>query len=804
LPYAEVAVNSPIGKRRAFSYAIPSHLSVLAGQAVLVPFGSKTLQGIVLSLSDKPSVEQVRDITTVIDPNPLLSKNDLRLADWLSRYYLCPIFDAVALMLPPGFERRAITFLSISPGVDTKSALTQLQEDQLKVFKLVLKEDKPEMKQLEKALGQKKAQAAVTALVRKNLLVRQYDLGRERIKPRTERYIKLLATPEEALSLTKRAPRQTDLVQYLAERGKAVRASLAIEESGVSAAALNSLTAKGLIIVEEKEVKRLPFASEDITLSYPLKLTPAQQQAREGISSALKENKSAVFLLHGVTCSGKTEIYLNATAQALKLKKQIIVLVPEIALTPQTIERFASRFPTRVAVLHSKLSLGEQYDQWHQIKNGDYDIVIGPRSAVFAPLSNIGLIIIDEEHEWSYKQQGKSPRYHARRTALARAKLSNATVVLGSATPDVESYYLAQKGYYRLLELPHRITPRADSSLPAIMLVDMRKELKEGNRSIFSRALSQAIQSVIAKKEQVILFYNRRGAASLVQCRDCGLVINCRHCNLPLTQHPAENSLLCHHCGFRTAITKNCPQCGGAKIKFTGQGTQSLEEEVAATFPTASYLRWDSDTTRQKNAHHNIMKDIKSGRTDIIIGTQMVAKGLDIPQVTLVGVINADTALTLPDFRASERTFQLLSQVAGRAGRGILGGKVIIQTYLPDNYAIQAATAHSYTSFYNKEVKYRLQLGNPPFKQLATLTISHTNNTRCQHLAEELKRQLILERDVQGRIKLEILGAIPTFIHRLRGKYRWQIILRGANISSFLENADIPEGWIVDIDSLGI
>jgi primosomal protein N' (replication factor Y) len=484
--------------------------------------------------------------------------------------------------------------------------------------------------------------------------------------------------------------------------------------------------------------------------------------------------------------------------------KRGIVLVPEIALTPQTIERFAARFPGRVAVLHSQLSLGEQFDEWQRIRNGDFDVVIGPRSAVFAPQPDLGLIVLDEEHEWSYKQPDKSPRYHTRDVALKLAELTGAVVVLGSATPDVESFYHTQQGDYQLLTLPGRVTPRDGTALPQVEVVDLKEELKAGIRSLFSRSLSEAISQAVTSDEQVILFLNRRGAATFVQCRSCGFVLRCKRCEVPLNYHLTGDRLVCHQCNYHMPVPASCPRCTRRNLKFLGLGTQKLEQEAGYNFPTARLLRWDTDVTRGRYSHDEILSKFRRHQADILIGTQMVAKGLDMPLVTLVGVVSADTALNLPDFRAGERIFQLLSQVAGRAGRGIKGGKVIIQTYTPEHYAIQAAAKHDYAAFYNKEVEYRRQLRNPPFSRLACLTYSHTNDTLCQRETERMKRLLSQEMDSQGVADIEIIGPAPAFIHRLRGRFRWQLILRGRGLSDFLAPMPFPQGWVVDIDPVGL
>jgi primosomal protein N' (replication factor Y) len=508
-------------------------------------------------------------------------------------------------------------------------------------------------------------------------------------------------------------------------------------------------------------------------------------------------------LLHGVTGSGKTEIYLRSLAETVKLGKKGIVLVPEIAMTPQTIERFAARFPGRVGLLHSKLSLGEQFDEWRRIRNGEFDVVIGSRSAIFVPQPDLDLIVIDEEHEWTYKQDS-SPHYHACDVAMKLAELTGAVVVLGSATPDVETYYKAQSGKYRLLELPERVVPVAGAALPQVEVVDMRDELKTGNRSIFSRSLSQAINEAIAAREQVILFLNRRGGSTYIQCRRCGFVLRCRRCEVPLAHHITDDILICHQCNYKMPVPQACPNCSNRQLKFLGAGTQKLEQEVKYAFPRARQLRWDSDATIGRSSNEDILKKFRSQQAEILIGTQMVAKGLDIPSVTLVGVVSADTSLNLPDFRAGERTFQLLCQVAGRAGRGPSGGRVVIQTFSPENYAIQAAARHDYASFYEQEIAYRKQLHNPPFTRLARLTFVHTNDAICQREAEKMKKILIEESDARGIGGISIIGPAPAFIHRLRGRFRWQLILRGFDLSAFLSPISLPHGWTIDIDPMGL
>ncbi len=801
--YAEVSVNSPVAQRRTFSYAIPSGLTVRVGQAVWVPFGDRILQGIVLELSPHPAVAETREIIDVIEPEPVLSSPHVSLARWISEHYLSPLFDAVALMLPPGFERKAIALASATYKEHDESSLT---EEQRQVLSLVLRQGKIELRKLEKALGKKKAPTIVSQLVKRGLLVRSYELEPVKVRPKQELYINVTANAGVGHQLK---GKQAVLFNFLLGQSTPVSWAEAREKTGCDKATADALFRKGLVTFQQIEVRREPISYEKITPSSPLTLTADQKVAFESIKSGLRQTANGytspdVFLLHGVTASGKTEIYLQSLAEVVRLGRKGIVLVPEIALTPQTIERFAARFPQRVAVLHSQLSLGEQFDEWHRIRNGEFDVVIGSRSAIFAPQPELGLIIIDEEHEWTYKQSDMSPHYHARDVAIKLAESTGAVVVLGSATPDIETFYQAQTGNYHLIQLPERVVPRERAPLPQVEVVDMREELRAGNRSIFSRSLAQAINEAVASREQVILFLNRRGGATFIQCRGCGFVLRCRRCEVALTHHIAEDILTCHQCNYKAPVPQVCPHCSSRQMKFLGTGTQKLEQEVRYTFPRAQHLRWDSDVTGGKTSHEDILRKFRSREAEILIGTQMVAKGLDIPSVTLVGVISADTSLNLPDFRAGERTFQLLSQVAGRAGRGPSGGKVIIQTFSPEHYAVQAAAGHDYAAFYEREIAYRRQLHNPPFTRLALLVYAHTSEALCQREAERMKDLLIEERDARGIGGVSVLGPAPAYFQRRRGRFRWQLVLRGSELSAFLSPIPFPQGWTIDIDPVSL
>jgi primosomal protein N' (replication factor Y) len=806
--YAEVAVDFPLAQPRSFSYSVPPNISLSVGHAVWVPFGPRLVQGVVLALSEQAQVEETKEIAEAIDPNPVLFPHQVKLAQWIAKHYLSSYFDAAALMLPPGFERRVLTFIQPAPN-PSELAISSLTEPQEKLLALLRKEGKLELRKLKKLLRKEKVDTIVEQLLRKGLIIRTRQMEKVKISPRVVSYLRLAISGDKARELVaalehKRASQQAKLLSLLAMELGPMPLPEARRRLKFTSTVLKALTSQDLISIEEVRLQRDPLAHRTFAPTLPLTLTRAQEESWLKIKSEMGKSDAKVFLLHGVTGSGKTEIYLRALAQAISLGKKAIVLVPEIALTPQTIDRFASRFPNRVAVLHSKLSAGEQFDEWQRIKNGEFDVVIGSRGALFAPQPDLGLIIIDEEHEWTYKQEEQQPRYHARDVAIKLAELTNSVVILGSATPDVTSYYRAQRGEFQLLELPERISSGEPSPLPKVEVVDLRRELKEGNRSIFSRSLAKAITDALNMREQVILFLNRRGTSTFVQCRDCGFVMRCKRCDVALTYHAAEDELVCHRCNYRTKPPEICPNCQSRRIKFLGIGTQKVEEEVAKAFPQARLLRWDRDVTRGKNAHEKIMNRFLAHEADILIGTQMIAKGLDMPLVTLVGVINADIGLYLPDFHSSERTFQILAQVAGRAGRGKMGGKVIVQSYTPEHYAIAAAAKHDYAGFYNQEIAFRRQQGDPPFSWLARLVYIHTNAARCQKEAERIYRLLEQERDSQGPPNTTLIGPSPAFAQRVRGRFRYQIIIRSPDPTLLLYKLTLPQGWSIDIDPVSL
>lgn len=851
MKYAQVVVNTPLGiikpheeegataessRERAFTYSIPERLAnqIALGQLIWVPFGARRLQGVVVAFSDTSPVEQTKDVDAIVEPRPFLSAAHIDLARWLARTYLCALNDAIQLMLPAGIKQQTETLLLLAPNAPREN----LSPKQVELVELLVRENELKLDAVPRDL-----RASVDALARRGIVVKRALLETPRAKPKHVKSARLVSA--EALSALKaRQPqleRYAAIVGFLRAENASVWISAVYAATNCTLADLKRLEAAGVIALEEEEVWRDSLAGRVFDVVEPPKLTPEQEQAWNEIAAALATRHDcahfaqpplATFLLHGVTGSGKTEIYMRALAEIIAQGKQGIVLVPEISLTPQTIRRFGARFK-HIAVFHSRLSIGERYDTWRRCRDGQVDVVIGSRSALFAPLPRLGLIAIDEEHEPAYKQESV-PHYHAREVALELARRVGATVILGSATPDLETYYRATRGEFKLLEMPKRImghrgviesevsqfaignsrlavhevsSEYADArylDLPPVEIVDLRAELKAGNRSIFSRALQREMARVLAAREQVILFLNRRGTATFILCRDCGNVFKCKRCDNPMTYHGVGDALVCHHCNRRDRVPSKCPNCGSARIRYFGAGTQKIDEEIQAMFPKARTLRWDWDVTRGKESHEQILEKFVQHQADILIGTQMIAKGLDLPLVTLVGVISADTSLNLPDFRSGERTFQLLTQVAGRAGRSILGGKVIVQTYNPEHYAIVAASTHDYRAFYDREIAFRREQGYPPFNRLIRLLYANASEKRAQDESARLHRVLTERIAQRGLPVLDLIGPAPAFFHRVRGEYRYQIIVRGVDPHALLADLALPLGWRVDVDPVSV
>jgi len=866
-PFADIVVLSPVRaseKRPAFTYDIPERLAghLEIGSLVVVPFGTRRLYGIVVALSGQSPVPETRPIESLVDPKPVLSPEHIALARWLRDEYLASLYECLQLMLPPGMVGHTEIRVALNEDVPQDAANTDAQAQ---LLALLQRRGPLQRGQLDAALSGVDWRAASEQLSRRDVVTRESFLAAPRAQPKRIDTVELIPTVDEATALAGlRSDYYPPILDLLHAEDNPVPVSQVYEETGCTSYHLNKLEERGLVAISSQEVWRDPLDDDVFVPTTPPPLTSDQQVVWEAIESAIgqaggraRDRQAAdwvgarsrsvedlsspapeVFLLHGVTGSGKTEIYLRAVAQVLRQGRKAIILVPEISLTPQTVARFAGRFPERgdgrlpVAVLHSALTAGERYDTWRRARAGLVDVVVGPRSALFTPLSPLGLIVLDEEHDDSYKQEAPRPRYHARDTALQLGRLSDATVVLGSATPSLTSYHRAKQGEFNLQEMPRRImghTRRLQElqaryhvrdthyeavdgeaseasylPLPPVRIVDLRAELRAGNRSIFSRPLQQAIDEALSGGEQVILFLNRRGTATFVLCRDCGYVARCPHCDVPLTYHSPRSRLICHHCNYREPQPRRCPQCGSRRIRYFGLGTERLENTVRQRWSDARLLRWDRDTARTHEAHTNILQRFASGAADILIGTQMIAKGLDLPLVTVVGVISADTALNLPDFRASERTFQLLTQVAGRAGRGLLGGRVVIQTYHPDHYAVSSAADHDYKTFAKQELAFRRQQGYPPYTRMAKLVYEDKDYSRAQARARELSVALRDALAQDGLPTTHLLGPAPPFFARLRGRYRWQILLRHPNPPALLTSIHIPDGWHVEVDPVNV
>lgn len=805
--YADVAVDAPVGYGRTFTYSVPLRMVLSPGHLVQVPFGPGFRMGVVFHVSDEPRLSETREVTLLAHMQPLLSPNTLALAKWISDYYRAPLFLCAALMMPPGYPMQIHPYLFVSDTtMEDKFDVTQR-----KVLDYIRAKGKVKQDSLWEALGPG-VEKALNSLVGLGVVSHTWELQPPRVNAKyvtcLEMVSSLFCVDGVAASLLSRAPRQADFLQHLASMDTPITLADAQKEFGISA--VKGLENRGIAKRVRLHVERDPLRGKEFSTDSPPSLTNDQRFCVDQIEWAIDSSASKVFLLHGVTGSGKTEIYLRALDHAMKKGKRGIVMVPELSLTPQTIERFGRRFPGQVAVLHSGLSAGQRFDQWWRISGGDYSVVVGSRGAVFAPQPDLGIIVIDEEHEWTYKQGDSVPRYHGRDVAIKLAELTGAVVILGSATPDVVSRTLANNGTYQLLALPKRVGARwneehgSDKSLPYVRLVDLRQELRDGNRSIFSRALSQSMSHSLQAGEQVILYLNRRGSGSLVQCRDCGHTIRCRRCDVPLAYHAQGDKLLCHQCNYRVTAPDVCQICRSPRVRHLGLGTQRVMEEVYQAFPGVKAIRWDRDAASAKGAHENIMNSFAKGDAQVLVGTQMIAKGLHFPGVTLVGVLCADIGLFVPDFHAGERVFQLLCQVAGRTGRGPLGGQVIIQAYSTQHYAVLAASAQDYDRFYQEETTYRREQGLPPFGRLIRLVYSHPNQSQCQREVERLGRSLKVQMDIEGITDVDILGPAPAYSTRLRGRYRWHLILRGQNPRYLLEKIPIPKGWSVDIDPISV
>ncbi len=765
-----------------FHYSIPPgfRTPIRAGSRVTVPFRRRLLTGYVVRLLQRTEIEDVKEIADVPDLLPTFDDHMLELTHWVSEYYFCSWGEALACAAPPGaiVEGQRRFRLKAMPAFGT-----ELSKREQELVALLSEQGEQSLAQLQRATGVRALQSALNVLESKGVIDARYVLPSSRVKPKKVLFVTALVPPQEAKEviehLKSSAPAQAKLLETLILHPGPQPAAEVLDEVGTSLQVLRSLENKGLALVAKKEVLRTPDVTKlDVEQDKKIVLTEEQQKAYDTITMAAGTQEFGVFLLKGITSSGKTEVYLRTIERVLEKGKTAIVLVPEISLTPQTVARFAGRFGDSVAVLHSRLGAGERYDEWRRIKRGDAAIVVGARSAVFAPLRNLGMIVVDEEHDPSYKQ-ADAPRYHARDVAIMRAKMCSAVVVLGSATPSLESYHNCQTGKFMLLELAERVTGQP---LPTVSVIDMRQQALDMHaRPVISLPLQDKIDEKLAKGEQVMVFLNRRGYAPFLMCSACGHVPMCHKCYVSLTYHATSDVLQCHYCNSCQTVPPTCPECRKGKMSYMGAGTEKTEQNLRAFFPEARIERMDLDTTSRKGAHQKILSRFRRGEIDILVGTQMIAKGHDFPGVTLVGVVSADVAINIPDFRASERVFQLLTQVAGRAGRGSEPGEVVIQTYNCEHYSIQAARTHDYDAFCRQELALRREANYPPFTRLAHLLFEGEKEEEVLRVSGVVGRKL--QRDL-ARKKLstvEMLGPAPAPLSKLRNRHRWHIALLSAN-----------------------
>jgi primosomal protein N'' len=791
--FAEVALPLPL--RQTFTYSLPFSFreNVKIGARLLVPFGNRQLTGYVVELHQNLSEEleidpeSVKDAIELTDENPLITDEILRLTQWTADYYSASWGEVLKASLPAGVNAGIEQIAQItSEGRDELIKLSgaRLNTTKAKILQALSETEEISTRELGKKFGTAAVQRAIRELAKLNWISVFNRTLTTKARPKRRKAVRLLPTEmhvQTAKNLTEAQAKVIDVL--IAENGEIGFTEL-LEKANVSASAVNTLEKRGVVQIFVREVFRNPLENAKLPAITDLTLTDGQANAFRKIEKAVKAGEYKTFLLHGVTGSGKTEIYIRAMKSALEAGKSCLMLVPEIALTPVFSRRLRAIFGDEVAILHSSLSTGERFDEWRRIRNGQARIAIGTRSAIFAPLKNIGLIIVDEEHDGSYRQQ-ESPFYNARDLAVVRANLAKAVAVLGSATPSLESFHNAHNGKYEYLHLPNRIGNRP---LARAEIVDMRQVFREeGRDTVFSPQLLEAIEETHAKGEQSIILLNRRGFSQFVLCRSCGETIRCQNCDITLTYHKRENALICHYCGFRARAPRKCPFCDSKFIYFVGEGTEQIEDILKRKFSALRIARIDRDTTQRRRVFEETLMDFAEHKIDMLVGTQMLAKGHDFPNVTLVGVVSVDAGLALPDFRSAERTFQLLTQVAGRAGRGHLQGRVIIQTFYPEHYALQHACAQDYEKFYRQEIEFRQKLAYPPFAALACVTVHHEDYNYAYGNAQVFKEALDAANTER---KARVLGIAPAPLARLKGEHRLQILIKAVNRKALRELID--------------
>ncbi len=793
--YAEVAV--PVHVHQTFTYALPASLASSArpGCRVLVPFGKQLLTGYIVELYEsleeaglEAGASQIKEVEELFDLEPLVTPELLELTKWIADYYYAPWGEVIKSCLPAGINAEAETIVSITTegraALATSLAKRAPTSSRAQVLALVAENGMISARELARHFNKARAMAILRELEREGYVTITRQMQSAGVKPRRQQAVKLIerALVGESGPFTESQQR---VIEHLFNSPEPIAFAQLAEAANVSASVIRTLERRGLVEIFTREVRRDPLAHLRNHTEEEMALTPKQQAALDQIQARLNEGVYAAFLLHGVTGSGKTEVYLRAMRAALEKGKTALMLVPEIALTPMLARRLSAHFGDAVAILHSSLSEGERLDEWNRLRRGEARVCIGARSAVFAPLEKLGLIVVDEEHEASYKQE-ETPRYHGRDTAIMRAAKANAVIILGSATPSMESFHNAQTGKYTYLKLDERIGGRA---LAEVEIVDMREVFaRHGKQQVFSDEMKEAIKENFARGEQTLVLLNRRGYSSFVLCRSCGHRVHCCSCDVTLTYHKSEARLICHYCGHQERVPRSCPNCDGPYIYYVGEGTEQVEALLKEMYPQMRIARLDRDTTRRRGAFEKLLGEFASGSIDLMVGTQMIAKGHDFHNVTLVCVISVDAGLGLPDFRAAERTFQLLTQVAGRAGRGEKPGRVLIQSYHTEHYALELARAQVYEKFYEREINFRREMRYPPFVALINLLVKHSDYAKAASLAAELARQLKLADT--GRA-LRILGPAPAPLSRLKGEHRLQTLIKTRNRRQAREALDL-------------